>query len=106
RDPDGRPFCSGRYQALPRSTHEERRRTAASAVFRRPSGCVRDPGLSIAEQGVRLFRTRRMAVASTMVWLAALTAVTAPPADARVPRFGHVFVVIGENTSYAQITPA
>jgi len=53
-----------------------------------------------------LFRTRRMAVASTMVWLAALTAVTAPPADARVPRFGHVFVVIGENTSYAQITPA
>src|SRR3954447_12861631 len=53
-----------------------------------------------------MFLIRRVAVASTVVWLAALTVVTGPPADARVPRFGHVFVVIGENTSYEQITPA
>jgi hypothetical protein len=29
----------------------------------------------------------------------------APPARAAVPRFGHVFLIVGENTSYEQITP-
>ena len=29
----------------------------------------------------------------------------AAPASAAVPRFGHVFLIVGENTSYAQITP-
>src|SRR3954451_9986304 len=53
-----------------------------------------------------MFRTRRMAGVSSLVCLAAVCAATALPADASVPRFGHVFVVIGENTSYEQITPA
>jgi hypothetical protein len=34
-----------------------------------------------------------------------VTALAAAPASAAVPRFGHVFLVVGENTSYAQITP-
>src|SRR5204862_6434003 len=29
-----------------------------------------------------------------------------PTAAAAVPRFGHVFLIVGENTSYEQITPA
>ena len=33
------------------------------------------------------------------------SAVVAAPASAAVPRLGHVFLIVGENTSYAQITP-
>ena len=29
----------------------------------------------------------------------------APPSTAAVPRFGHVFLIVGENTSYEQVTP-
>ena len=32
-------------------------------------------------------------------------AVVPAPASAAVPRLGHVFLIVGENTSYAQITP-
>jgi hypothetical protein len=32
-------------------------------------------------------------------------ALAATPAAAAVPHFGHVFLIVGENTSYAQITP-
>ena len=35
----------------------------------------------------------------------ALSALLAVPATAAAPRFGHVFLIVGENTSYAQITP-
>jgi hypothetical protein len=35
-----------------------------------------------------------------------LLAVGATPATAAVPRFGHVFVIVGENTSYEQVTRA
>jgi phosphatidylinositol-3-phosphatase len=34
----------------------------------------------------------------------ALFALLAVPATAAIPRFGHVFLIVGENTSYAQIT--
>jgi hypothetical protein len=38
--------------------------------------------------------------------LAAMSSSAAtPPARAAVPRFGHVFLIVGENTSYEQITP-
>jgi hypothetical protein len=54
-----------------------------------------------------MFRTRRLAGLSLMLCLAAAVwGFTALPADACVPRFGHVFLIIGENTSYEQITPA
>ena len=40
------------------------------------------------------------------VALAAMLASAAtPPARGAVPRFGHVFFIVGENTSYEQITP-
>jgi hypothetical protein len=37
--------------------------------------------------------------------LVASALVAAAPASAAIPRFGHVFLIVGENTSYAQITP-
>lgn len=52
-----------------------------------------------------MFLPRRITVVRLTVSLAVLWGVTALPADARVPHFGHVFLVIGENTSYEQITP-
>jgi hypothetical protein len=40
------------------------------------------------------------------VALAAMSSSAAtPPARAAVPRFGDVFLIVGENTSYEQITP-
>ena len=40
------------------------------------------------------------------VALAAMSSSAAtPPARGAVPRFGHVFLIVGENTSYEQITP-
>jgi hypothetical protein len=44
----------------------------------------------------------RGALSLTAVALSALLAV---PATAAVPHFGHVFLIVGENTSYAQIRP-
>jgi phosphatidylinositol-3-phosphatase len=43
----------------------------------------------------------------TIVTAAAIVAwaLVAAPASAAVPHFGHVFLIVGENTSYAQITP-
>ena len=46
-------------------------------------------------------------VAILLVALASLWASSALAAGAAgVPRFGHVFLIVGENTSYEQITPA
>jgi hypothetical protein len=44
----------------------------------------------------------RVALALAFVWVCA----AAPLARAVVPRFGHVFLIVGENTSYEQITGA
>ena len=44
--------------------------------------------------------TRALLVAALLV----ASALGATPASAAVPRFGHVFLIVGENTSYAQIT--
>jgi len=46
--------------------------------------------------------SRRLA----LVLVALAAAATAAPAGAAVPRLGHVFLIVGENTSYEQITPA
>src|SRR4051794_5833131 len=49
----------------------------------------------------------RRPVPSLLVVVAALAAAApSPAAAAAVPRFGHVFLIVGENTSYEQITPA
>jgi hypothetical protein len=45
----------------------------------------------------------RVLLAATLVAVA--PSVAAPAANARVPRLGHVFLIVGENTSYDQITP-
>ena len=47
---------------------------------------------------------RRLAMAVLCAAVPALAAT--PAASAAVPRFGHVFLIVGENTSYDQITPA
>jgi phosphatidylinositol-3-phosphatase len=52
-----------------------------------------------------MFRARRLAGVLLTVCLAAVWGFAALPAQASVPRFGHVFLIIGENTSYEQITP-
>jgi hypothetical protein len=51
----------------------------------------------------RLKRTARLATLTALV-LAALAAPTAAAGDEGVPSFGHVFLVIGENTDYSHLT--
>src|SRR5436309_1355941 len=38
--------------------------------------------------------------------LASAVLLSGPAASAAVPRFGHVFLIVGENTSYSQVTAA
>src|SRR3954468_11958551 len=38
--------------------------------------------------------------------IAAVLLLPVSPASAAVPRFGHVFLIVGENTSYSQLTAA
>src|SRR5262245_16908417 len=52
-----------------------------------------------------MFGARRSAGVALTVCLAAMWGFAALPAQAGVPRFGHVFLIVGENTSYEQITP-
>src|SRR5436309_15302766 len=52
--------------------------------------------------GVRGWRT----CASVAFAIVATLLAGAPPSTAAVPRFGHAFLIVGENTSYEQITPA
>jgi phosphatidylinositol-3-phosphatase len=47
---------------------------------------------------------RRPPRAVLTVAVLAASALCAPPASAAVAHFGHVFLIVGENTSYAQIT--
>jgi hypothetical protein len=48
---------------------------------------------------------RRLSCLIPAAALLVATALVAAPASAAVPRFGHVFLIVGENTSYAQVTP-
>ena len=46
-----------------------------------------------------------LACAAIVFVVVAVLPVSAPASTAAVPRFGHVFLIVGENTSYEQITP-
>jgi hypothetical protein len=52
----------------------------------------------------RLRCRARPCLAATLSALAVSAALAAPPAQAAVPRLHHVFLIVGENTSYEQIT--
>ena len=51
-------------------------------------------------------RARTVQGRSVLAFVAAvLMLALAASAQGAVPRFGHTFVIVGENTSYSQITP-
>jgi phosphatidylinositol-3-phosphatase len=68
------------------------------------SGHVQGPqSMLAARMPLRRSRRRPPRAALTVAAVAAF-ALPAPPATAAVPHLGHVFLIVGENTSYAQIT--
>src|SRR5438874_12359388 len=69
--------------------------------FRRCSGGPREARRSMPLRWSCRRPLRVVVVATALV----VPALLATPASAAVPRFGHVFLIVGENTSYAQITP-
>jgi hypothetical protein len=49
---------------------------------------------------------RRLVIHLTAVVGVAWLGLMVPGSSAAIPRFGHEFLIVGENTSYEQITPA
>jgi two-component system, OmpR family, sensor kinase len=69
------------------------------------SGTVQDAqGMLGGRMPLRWSRRHPPRAVLTVAALAA-SALLPASASAAVPRFGHVFLIVGENTSYAQITP-
>jgi hypothetical protein len=57
-----------------------------------------------APQWVLMPHRSRLRVLLAVAFAAVCPCVAAPLAGASVPRFGHVFLIVGEHTSYEQIT--